>query len=193
MRDTRPLWLLDVQNGAKFEFSFIFFPIYLCATSSLIYKKGQELKQNNWKYLRDLTRTRVTKISRISWMRHFPVNWFFTVKGNLFSFMARISIPTVLRGHQCNYTETLPMYRQCKPPSFSTYSCERLNFPLQKLDHIRWPSYVKGYSFLDGSLLRQRTYLEEKNCLYRTINNICYPGKGTIRRCMCHFVFLPVA
>ena len=61
-------------------------------------KKGQELKQNNWKYLRDLTRTRVTKISRISWMRHLPVNWFFTVKGNLFSFIARL--PTVLRGRE---------------------------------------------------------------------------------------------
>ena len=52
-------------------FLFILFPIYLCSTSSLI-KKGQELK----KYLRDLTRTRVTKISRISWMLHLPVNWF---------------------------------------------------------------------------------------------------------------------
>ena len=27
--------------------------------------------------------------------------------------------------------------------------------------------YVKGYSFLDGSLLGQRIYLVEKNCLYR--------------------------
>ena len=31
-------------------------------------------------------------------MRHLPVNWFFTVKGNLFSFIARI--PTVLRGRE---------------------------------------------------------------------------------------------
>ena len=47
---------------------------------------------------------------------------------------------------------------------FSTYSCERLNFPT--LAKIR--SYlvtfvrVKGYSFLDGSLLGQRTYLVKK-------------------------------
>ena len=47
-------------------------------------KKGQELKQDNWKYLRDLTGTRVTKISRISWMRHFPVNWFFYSEGQSF-------------------------------------------------------------------------------------------------------------
>ena len=138
MRDTRPLWLLDVQNEAKFEFFFLFFFPSIYAQSVLWLKKGQELKQKNWKYLRDLTRTRVTKISRISWMRHFPVNWFFTVKSNFFSFMARIRIPTVYRGHQCHYTETVPMYRQGKPPSFSTYSCERLNFPLPKLDHIRW-------------------------------------------------------
>ena len=31
-------------------------------------------------------------------MRHLPVNWFFTVKGNLFSFIPRI--PTVLRGRE---------------------------------------------------------------------------------------------
>ena len=55
-------------------------------------------------------------------------------------------------------------YRRGKPPSFSTYSCERLNVPA--LDKIR--SYlvtfvrVKGYSFLDGSLLGQRTYLVKK-------------------------------
>ena len=54
---------------------------------------------------------------------------------------------------------------QGKPPFFfSTYSCERLNFPT--LAKIR--SYlvtfvrVKGYSFLDGSLLGQRTYLVKK-------------------------------
>ena len=33
----------------------------------------------------------------------------------------------------------------------------------KKLGYIRWPSYLKGYSFLDGSLLAQHTYLVEKN------------------------------
>ena len=85
-----------------------FFPIYLYPNTSLIKKKRTGVKrQSNWKYLRDFTWTRVTKISRISWMRHLPVNWFFTVKGNLFSFIARI--PTVLRGRQYNYTETVPI------------------------------------------------------------------------------------
>ena len=57
-------------------FLFILFPIYLCPVSSLIKIKGQGLKQKNWKYLRDLTRTWVTKISRISWIRHLLVNCF---------------------------------------------------------------------------------------------------------------------
>ena len=60
-------------------------------------------------------------------MRHLPVNWFFTVNGNLFSFMARIGIPTVLRGHQYNYTETAPIGKANQ--HLFTYSCERLNFP----------------------------------------------------------------
>ena len=123
-----PLTTWRTKGSKIWIFLFILFPIYLCPTSSLIKKKGQELKQNNWKYLRDLTRTRVTKISRISWVRHFPVNWFFTVEGNLFSFMARIRIPTVLRGHQYNYTETVPIGKE-NHHLFSTYSCERLNFP----------------------------------------------------------------
>ena len=42
-------------------------------------------------------------------MRHLPVNCFFTAKGNLFSFMARIRIATVLRGYQYDYTETVPI------------------------------------------------------------------------------------
>ena len=54
----------------------------------------------------------LTKISRISGMRHLPVNCFFTVKGNLFSFMARIRIPTFLRGHQYSYTETVPIGKE---------------------------------------------------------------------------------
>ena len=50
--------LPDVQNEAKFECSFwSFFAIYLCPTTSLI-KQGQELKQDNWKYWRNLTWTR---------------------------------------------------------------------------------------------------------------------------------------
>ena len=47
-------------------FLFSLFPIYLCPTSSLI-KKRTGVKTE---------RTRVTKISRISWMLHLPVNWF---------------------------------------------------------------------------------------------------------------------
>ena len=74
-------------------FSHLFMP------NQFFDKKRTGVKTEQLKYLRDLTRTRVTKIPRISWMRHFPVNWFFTVKGNLFSFMARIRIRTVLRGH----------------------------------------------------------------------------------------------
>ena len=87
---------------------------------------------------------------------------FFTVKGNLFSFMARISIPTVLLGHQYNCTKAVRIGKT-NHHLFSTYSWERLNFPaIAKLGHIRWPLYVKGYSFLDGSLLGQRTYSVKK-------------------------------
>lgn len=158
-----PLTTWRTRRSKIWIFLFILFPIYLCPVSSLIKIKGVGLKQNNWKYLRDLTRTRVTKISRISWIRHLLVNcffffFFFTVKGNLFSFMARISIPTVLLGHQYNCTKAVRIGKT-NHHLFSTYSWEGLNFPARaKLGHIRWPSYVKGYSFLDGSLLGQRTY-----------------------------------
>ena len=101
-------------------------------------KKGQELKQNNIENTYVTSHEQGQQKSRgFLECAIFQLIGFFTVKGNLFSFIARIRIPTVLRGHQCNYTETVPMYRQGKPPSFSTYSCERLNFPLSKLDHIR--------------------------------------------------------
>ena len=81
---------LKILNVVTLEISiFIHFPIYLCPTTSLIRKRTGVKKKKNGKYLRNLTRTRVTKMSRICWMRHLPVNWFFTAKGNLFSFMAR--------------------------------------------------------------------------------------------------------
>ena len=116
-------------------FLFILFPICFCPTISLI-KKGQELKQNNWKYLRDLTRTKVTKISRISWRRHLPVNcfFFFLQWRAIFFFLHgqdkdtdRFTWPPIYS------TETVPMYRQGKPPSFSTYDMRtiKLSRPCQ--------------------------------------------------------------
>ena len=185
---------LTYKTEQNLNFPFILFP---SMPNQFFDKKekGQELKQNNWKYLLDLTRTRVTKISRISWMRHLPVNWLFTVKGNLFSFMARIRIPTVLRGHQYNYTETVPIGKANHHLFYLFMRTIKLSLPLPKLGHIRWPSYVKGYSFLDGSLHGQSTYLVEKIVFtaWGTTSNICYRGKGTLRRCMCHFGCLPVA
>ena len=105
-----------------FLFCTLFFTWFLLFSNN---KKGQELKQNyDWKYLCDIRWTRVTKISRISWMRHLPCSYFvFTVKGNLFSFIARI--PTVLRGRQ--YIPRLCLWAR-QTTIFSTYSCERLNF-----------------------------------------------------------------
>ena len=85
-------------------------------------------------------------------MRHLPVNWFFTVKGNLFSLMASIRIVTVLRGYQYNYILTIGKANH-------------------HLFYLFMHSYVKGYSFLDGSSLGQRTYLVEKKCLYYVRNN----------------------
>ena len=92
---------------------------------------------------------------------------FFTVKGNLFSFMARIRIPTVLRGHQYNYTETVPIGKAN-----------------HHLFYLFMHSYVKGYSFLDGFLLGQRTYLVEKNVFttWGTTSNFAIPAKE-------HFAF----
>ena len=78
-------------------------------------------------------------------MRHLPVDWFFTVKDNLFSLMARIRIATVLSGYQYNYTETVPIGKAN-----------------HHLFYLFMHSYVKGYSFLDGNLLGQRTYLVGK-------------------------------
>ena len=59
--------------------------------------------------------------------------------------MARIRIPTVLRGHQYNYTETVPIGKAN-----------------HNLFYLFMHSCVKGYSFLDGSLLGQHTYLVGK-------------------------------
>ena len=96
------------------------------------------------------------------------------MKGNLFSFMARIRIPTVLRGHQYNYTETVPI-RKANHHLFPNYSCERSNFPA--LDKIR--SYSVTFVRERLQLLRwfftwTRTYLVEKNCLYRVRNHKKY-------------------
>ena len=68
---------LTYKTRQNFNFSFYPFPHLFMPNQFFDKKKGQELKQNNWKYLRNRSRTRVTKISRISWMRHFPVNCFF--------------------------------------------------------------------------------------------------------------------
>ena len=149
-----PLTTWRTRRSKIWNFRFILFPIYLCPVSSLIKIKRQRLKQNNWKYLRDLTRTRVTQISRISWIRHLLVNccFFFYREGKSF----------FLHGHQYNCTKAVRIGKT-NHHLFSTSSWEGLNFPpLPKLGHIRWPSYVKGYSFLDGSLLGQRTYSVEK-------------------------------
>ena len=70
---------------------------------------------------------------------------FFTEKGNLFSLMAMIRIATVLHGYQYNYTDTVPI--------------GKANL---HLFYLFMHSYVKGYSFLEGSLLGQRTYLVGK-------------------------------
>ena len=97
-------------------------------------------------------------------MRHLPVNWFFTVKGNLFSLMARIRIATVLRGYQYNYIETVPIGKAN-----------------HHLFYLFMHSYVKGYSFLDGSLLGQSTYLvEKKMSLLREEPQVIFaiPAKG---------------
>ena len=63
---------------------------------------------------------------------------FLTVKGNHFSFMARIRIPRVLLDHQYNCIKTVPKGK-ANHHLFSTYSCERLNFPA--LAKIRSGSY----------------------------------------------------
>ena len=113
-------------------------------------------------------------------MHHLPVNWFFTVKGNLFSFMARLRIATVLRGYQYNYTETVPIGKAN-----------------QHLFYLFMHSYVKGYSFLDGSLLGQHTYLVEKNLsLPREEGQVILAIRAKEhfnRRCMCRFSCLPWA
>ena len=80
-----PLTTRRTKRSKLWIFLFILFPIYLFPTSSLIKKKKRTgVKTEQLKYLSDLTRTRVTKISRISWVRHFPVNWFFNRKGQSF-------------------------------------------------------------------------------------------------------------
>ena len=70
---------------------------------------------------------------------------FFTEKGNLFSLIAMIRIATVLHGYQYNYTDTVPIGKAN-----------------HHLFYLFMHSYVKGYSFLDGSLLGQRTYFVKK-------------------------------
>lgn len=100
-----------------------FFPIHLCPTTCLIKNSLQELKQNNWKYLRDPTWTRVTNISRIScaicqfigflqWRAIFFPSW----PGYWQLFRGRQYIPRL-----CLWAGQTTI--------FSTSSCERLNFP----------------------------------------------------------------
>ena len=125
-------------------------------------------------------------------MRHLPVIWFLTVRGNLFSFIARI--PTVLRDRQ--YIPRLCLWAM-QTTIISTYSCERLNFPA--LAKIR--SY--SMTFVRERLQLLRWFFTWTSHLFngkkivftarRSTSNICFSGKGTLRRCMCRFSCLPVA
>ena len=47
------------------------------------------------------------------------------MKGNLFAFMARIRIPTVLRSHQYNYTETVQTIKRSKSVTEKFLEIER--------------------------------------------------------------------
>ena len=74
-----------LTDKTKQNLNFPFYPFsYLFMPNQFFDKKRTGVKTEQLKYLRDLTRTRVTKIPRISWMRHFPVNWFFYSEGQSF-------------------------------------------------------------------------------------------------------------
>ena len=69
----------------KQNLNFPFYPFsYLFMPNQFFDKKRTGVKTEQLKYLRDHTRTRVTKIPRISWMRHFSVNCFFYSEGQSF-------------------------------------------------------------------------------------------------------------
>ena len=74
-----PLTTWRTKRSKIWIFLFILFLIYLCLTSSLIKKeKRTGVKTEQWKILTWPHKNKGNKISRISWMRHFPVNSFLT-------------------------------------------------------------------------------------------------------------------
>ena len=149
-----PLTTWRTKRSKIWIFLFILFPHLFMPSHFLNKKQGQELKQNNWKYLRDLTWTRPVKKTLVDFLNASFASSFFFFFYNLFSLMARIRIATVLRGYQYNYIETVPIGKAN-----------------HHLFYLFIHSYVKGYRFLEGSLLGQRTYLVGKKCLYCVRNH----------------------
>ena len=145
-RDSSDYLTCKTKRNSYFPF-LSFFPIYLCPTTSLI-KRGQELKQKilTWPGMNKAGKQNSRgflecAICQLIGFSHWRA---------IFPFMAWIRIATVLRGHQYNYTETVPIGKAN-----------------HHLFYLFMHSYVKGYSFLDGSLLGQHTYLVEKLSLPR--------------------------
>ena len=89
----------------------------------LIKKCLQELKLNNWKYLRDPTWTRVTNISRISCAICQLIGF---LQWRAIFFPSWPGYWQLLRGRQ--YIPRLCLWAG-QTTIFSTSSCERLNFP----------------------------------------------------------------
>ena len=169
-----------------------FCPIYLCPPTTLIKNSLRELKQNNWKY------TYVTPLVPFA-----SYLGFYSEVGLLFGYLGFYSEVRqsfflwywqLLRGRQY-------MPRLCllagQTTIFSTSSCKRLNFPaLAKM----WSYSV---TFVRERFQLLRCFLDFDNALFKwekfvftargTTSNICYPGKGKLRRCTCHFGSLPVA
>ena len=127
-------------------------------------------------------------------MRQWPVNWFFYSEGQSIFLHSQdtdsFTWPPV-------YTETVPMgkanhhlfylfMRTIKPnfPVLAKIWSYSVTFVRERLQLLRW------FFTWTTHLCRAKKFVFTAQ---GSTSNICYSGKGTLRRCMCHFGCLLVA
>ena len=100
------------------------------------------------------------------------------MKGNLFSFIARI--PTVLRGRQYNYTETMLIGKAKHHlfyfPALANIRSYSVTFIRERLQLLRWFFTWTTHLFSGKKIVFTAR---------GSTSNICYSGKGTLRSVNC--------
>ena len=144
-----------------------------------------------FKYLRDPTWTKVTNVTRISCAICQLIGF---LQWRAIVFPSWPGYWQLLSG--CQYMSKLCLWAG-QTTIFSTSSCERLNFPaLAKMTSYSVTFVREKLQLLRWFFTSTTHLLSRKKFVFTaqgTTSNICYPGKGTLRRCTCHFGSLPVA